>query len=369
VPSPASTAYKGHADDRDMATLVAAWPELAGTRLDDCRSCHRGGALPSEGRFRNSCDWCHLLVQPDPGWDGPVPASWQGTLNPFGLAYLQAGRDQAALCSLAGLDSDGDGHADGAELAAGSFPGEAGSRPGVAPLPARVFGLAELAALGASEQWLLVNDHTGAVDAYARYEGLELEKLLPALGLDPADPGLQGATLRAPDGYRKDVPAAWWRLEAPTARFHAGLDEGALGAGCGVARYPADVPWQDGQRLPAVRVALAWARDGQPLEPAKTEPVSGKLAGEGPIRLVVPQWRPGPPDRGQSVSPTSCGDGRDFDAEADHNAGHMVRGVVALRLEPAPVGTPPLELADSWDLVERGELVVYGYGVGGEGTR
>jgi len=38
-----SRAYVGHETDADMNGFIRQYPGAAGTRLDDCQTCHRGG--------------------------------------------------------------------------------------------------------------------------------------------------------------------------------------------------------------------------------------------------------------------------------------------------------------------------------------
>jgi hypothetical protein len=80
------------------------------------------------------------------------------------------------------------------------------------------------------------------------------------------------------------------------------------------------------------------------------------------LRIVVPQERPGKPDRGSTFSPTDCDDGFDFSEDADHNAGSMVRGVIAIRIDPMPVGVEKFDyLNGGWACVEVGQLIIYGH--------
>jgi len=85
----------GHPEDRDMAALVQTWPELRGTRVDDCRACHCGGAGCATERAQagSPCDGCHDALRA-----GALPAS---TLDAFGLAYLGDCRILSALAALA----------------------------------------------------------------------------------------------------------------------------------------------------------------------------------------------------------------------------------------------------------------------------
>ncbi len=87
--------------------------------------------------------------------------------------------------------------------------------------------------------------------------------------------------------------------------------------------------------------------------------------GEGPLRIVVPQENPGKPDRGSKFSPSGCGDGFDFRADADHNAGSMVRAVIAIRIDPMPAGVEEFDYVNGgWAYVDAGQLILYGHGIG-----
>jgi hypothetical protein len=72
--------------------------------LTDFRTAYPTTAL-------NSCTVCHTSPP---------------TLNPYGNAWLASGYDFAAI---AGLDSDGDGFSNIAEIQAGTYPGNAASKP------------------------------------------------------------------------------------------------------------------------------------------------------------------------------------------------------------------------------------------------
>ena len=114
-----------------------------------------------------------------------------------------------------------------------------------------------------------------------------------------------------------------------------------------------------------VRLILAYQRDGVSLDPTRPDVAEGKIVGEGPLRIVVPQERPGRPDRGSAFSPSDCGDEFDFDADADHNAGAMVRGVIAIRIDPMPEGLEEFDYMNGgWAYVDSGQLLLYGHGIG-----
>jgi hypothetical protein len=79
---------------------------------------------------------------------------------------------------------------------------------------------------------------------------------------------------------------------------------------------------------------------------------------------VVPQSTPGSPDRGSQYSPTTCGDAWDYDSSKDHNAGAMVRGVIAIRVNPLPAGVEDFDYRNGgWAYVDAAQLLVYGFGV------
>jgi len=86
------------AEPADLSSAAAKYPNIAGTALD-------------------SCDLCHTSV-PD--------------LNPYGAAYLAAGRNSAAFGLIESLDSDNDGFTNIQEIGDLTFPGDPASFPIVA---------------------------------------------------------------------------------------------------------------------------------------------------------------------------------------------------------------------------------------------
>ncbi len=367
----ASRAYRGHESEADVAAFVRAYPATAGTRLDDCQTCHRGGSFTLAGRARtaqkNPCDFCHLIRHPAEGLVEPQPTDFRATLNAYGLAYLEAGRSVGALRAIAHLDSDGDGASNAVEIAAGRYPGDASSRPGQPAAPARVFTAAELRALPARSDFLLVNASRQADDYYASYTGVRVRDLLQAAGADPDAAGFTGVTVIAPDGFMRDLGAREVNAPYPVATFFGGLDAAHLGPECGFVRYPDSLPAgvRDGAPIPGEPwLLLAWARDGRPMDPAALDAATGRIRGEGPLRLVVPQSRPGAPDRGSASAPEDCGGRFPYDPSADHNADPMVRGVVAIRVNPLPPGVEDFDWRNGgWAYVAGGRVVVYGAGV------
>ena len=367
-----SRAYKGHENEKDTTNLVNAYPKAVGTRVDDCQTCHTSGTLTPTGAgaavTKNSCDFCHLIQHPLTGYTGQ-PASYADTLNAFGADYMAAGRTKDALLALDAEDCDGDGATNGAEIAEVKYPGDPASKPGQPNAPQKIFTLAELQALTVHSEFLLANSTKQQFDDYATYRGVKLKDLLAAAGVDPADPLVTGVTVIAPDGYMKDVSIADINRQFPAAPFYAGLDTASLGTTCGFVNYPSPLPAGvlDGQPIPGEQwITVAYQRDGGaiPLDPSNLDPTSGKINGEGPYRLVWPQATPDAPDRGSQYSPTSCNDGHDFVSSKDHNAGSMVRGVIAVRINPLPGGCEDFDAKNGgWAFIADSTLVVYGYGI------
>jgi hypothetical protein len=373
APAVTSRAYRGHANDADQVNLVGAHPNVAGTRLDDCQTCHRGATFTagsgerSRTVTRNACDFCHLILHPVADYQEPQPKKFGETLNPFGRDYAAAGRSVAALRGIAGKDSDGDGATNEQEIAALKYPGDPASKPGQPTSPVKVLTLAQVRALPVTSQFMLMNTDRENHDAYSTYTGVKITDLLAAAGVDVATPGIQGITVIAPDGYLKDIPLSDLARPFPEGRFYAGLDVATRGPACGYVRYPKQLPpgLGDGATIPGAPWAiLGYEVDGAPIEPARLDIKAGRIVGDGPFRMVVPQRRPGRPDRGTKHSPSRCNDGDDFDPARDHNAGAMVRGVVAIRVNPLPAGVEDFDYRNGgWAYVEGKRVLVYGFGV------
>jgi hypothetical protein len=353
-----SRSYKGHEDDTDANNLVGVYPSLVGTRLDDCQTCHSGKI--EDGKLAgSSCDNCHDLMLHGAG----RPA--EETLNEFGLDYLAAGRSRQALEDTKDKDSDGDGFSNEEELSAKRYPGSELSMPGQAVATLLILTLDELKALRSHSQLMLINTTRQQFDAYATYKGVRIKDLLDArnVSLD----GATGITVIAPDGYMKSLPIDYVTREFPQPLFYPGLDAETLGSDCGLVTYPDDLPGglSDGSSVPGEHwLMLGYERNGAPLDPSYLDVTEGKIVGEGPLRVVVPQEKPGKPDRGSRLLPTDCGDGFDFREDADHNAGSMVRGVVAIRVDPMPAGVEEFDYMNGgWAFVDAGQLVIYGQNV------
>ncbi len=367
-----SRAYKGHENDIDTNNLVNAYPATVGTRLDDCQTCHKGGTFTDTATnktlTKNACDFCHLIEHPMEGtFDPAQPTTYADTLNSYGAAYDAAGRTKAALVGLDTADSDGDGHANGVEIADIKYPGDETSKPGQPNAPQKIFTLEQLKALTAHSEFLLANSNKQQYDFYATYKGVKLKDLLTAAGVDPTDSNITGVSIIAPDGYMIDGEKDAINQQYPKAQFWAGLDNATKGATCGFVLYPDPIPagLVDGGEVPDEQwVMLAYERDGEPMDPSNLDATSGKINGEGPYRLIVPQATPGKPDRGSQYSPTTCNDGLDYDSSADHNAGAMARGVVVVRVNPLPAGFEDFDAKNGgWAFIANSTVMVYGYGI------
>jgi len=371
-PVVSSRSYRGHESDLDVTNFVNVYPDAVGTRLDDCQTCHTGGTFTNVDRdrqeTRNPCDFCHLVIHPVEGYaEPPLPTTYRETLNPFGVAYMDAGRTEGALRDIAGEDSDEDGADNEAEIDALRYPGDPASHPDQEAAPMVIFGMEDLLAMPEHSQFLLANTTRQQFDDYSTYRGVTVADLLEAAGVDPTDPEITGITVIAPDGYLADFSIEDVNRSFPAADFFAGLDADALGADCGFVQYAEEIPdgVQAGEPIPGdLRLLFAYERDGLPMESASLDVTVGKLSGEGPYRLVLPQAEAGQPDRGVSYSPSECGDDFDFDDTLDHNAGAMVRGAVAIRVNPLPEGFEDFDYRNGgWAFVDGSTVGVYGHGV------
>ena len=364
-----SRSYVGHENDDDSQAFLRRYSRAAGTRLDDCYLCHRGGPAGTDAeREYSPCNYCHLLVYPNARYKSGVPASYQDTLNPFGLDYKKAGRGEAALTGIESRDSDGDGTSNGTEIAALCYPGNPASRPGQALAPTVTLTWDDLRAFPSREQFLLMNTTQEATDDYVTFKGVTLLDVLKGAGVDLQ--GATGVTVFAPDGFSVDVTTGDILQPFPQGYFYAG-PRSLAGAERAFVKYPDSLPagLVDGQMIPgAPWLLLAFEREGLPLDPSSYEKGTGRLTGEGPYRLIKPQRnpggdpaKPGRPDR--SVKFKTYDDGWDFNPSIDHNAGACVRGACVLRINPMPTGVEEYDWKNGWPLIGDRTLVIFGHGV------
>ena len=366
-----------HEGEQDAAQFLLAFPEKAGTKLDHCALCHTGGSYRDDRKNRvvvlGSCQWCHYAY----GYD--ASGNVVDTLNPYGKDYFLAGRDAAAITAIDAADSDGDGHRNVDEIAANRFPGNAADDPSKQPAPARVYTRAQLQALGAHTQFLLMNTSRSG-DFYAQYTGTPVKTLLDDASIQDAATGI---TVFAPDGWSQYHPLEETENSAEGDVFYhvygdmAGEDY----------QYPPatyyydteadttanpDTGWCDYRaasaegRAPGAAIAvtgglkaiLAYQREGAPLTAGVLND-ENKLDGEGPFRLVVPQKTVGPPD--QSSKSDDQGVTWPYDHRLDHNAGSCSRSATIIRVEPLPEGTTDIDILEAgWNYVDQEMIVVYG---------
>jgi len=364
-----SRAYIGHETDADMKGFIRQYPGAAGTRLDDCQTCHRGGVRGTDTEKEVSpCSYCHLVVFPNARYKTGVPKDYEATLNGYGLDYKKAGRTFEAFAVVSGRDSDGDGHPNAAEVADRRNPGDPASRPGQPLAPTIVLGWDEIRKMPVHSQFLLMNKTTQRRDEYVAYKGVRVIDLLSAAKIYLT--GVTGITVYAPDGYSND-----YSLEDINTPFPEGVYyDGPLSFGdsdLALLEKPAVLPpgIKDGKRISGRPwLLLAYEREGLPLDPAAYEKATGKLVGEGPYRLIKPQRqllgdpsKPGRPDR--SVNAKKYGDGWDYSDKIDHNAGAGARGACVIRINPLPQGYEEYDWKNGWPLIGEKKVVIYGRGV------
>ena len=156
----------------------------------------------------------------------------------------------------------------------------------------------------------------------------------------------------------------------PKGFFYA--EPGTFGASeRAFVKYPPHLPAgvKDGAEIPSVlRLLLAYEREGLVLDPSVYEKGTGRLAGEGPYRLICPQRnllgdpsKPGRPDR--SLKSKVYGDGWDFNQAIDHNAGSCVRGACVIRVNPMQPGYEEFDWKNGWPLIAERKIVICGRGV------
>ena len=365
----ASRAYVGHESDADMRGFIRQYPAAAGTRLDDCQTCHRGGVKGTDTeREYSPCGYCHLLVYPNARYASGVPKTAADTLNAYGLAYRKAGRTFEAFAAIDGTDSDGDGHRNGVEIAGLRNPGDPASRPGLPQAATISLGWEEIRGLPVHSQFMLMNTTKDPTDDYVLYRGVRVIDVLSAAKVYLT--GVTGITVFAPDGYSVDYTLEDIRAPFPRGVFYA-QPRAFEGTERGFVKYPAALPAgvKDRMAIPAEPwLLLAYERNGEALDPSFYEKGTGRLAGEGPYRLVRPQRdlsgdpkRPGRPDRSQKSM--TFGDGWDYVPGMDHNAGACIRGACVIRVNPMPEGYEEYDWKNGWPLIGDKRVVIYGYGI------
>jgi hypothetical protein len=143
-PAAVALAAYHHEGENDAGRFLEAYPDKAGTKLDNCNLCHRGGSYVNykdQEVQLGSCQWCHQSY----GYDGA--GEIEETMNAFGVAYKANGRNAQAVAAIDTVDSDDDGYTNAEEIAANALPGDASDYPGLVQAPYRVYTRAQLESL------------------------------------------------------------------------------------------------------------------------------------------------------------------------------------------------------------------------------
>lgn len=354
-----------HMGDTDSDRVLDLYPELAGTKLDNCALCHTGGQYEKRpGRWisMGSCQWCHHTY----GYD--ESGEILDTLNPYGIDYLEYGRNQQALAAIADFDSDEDTYSNAVEIGAIRYPGDASDDPSQTAAPHRIYTREELAALPQHTQFLLMNTNKSG-DGYTQYSGVPAAYLLQDAGLLA---GATGITVFAPDGWSQyhpltmdEDPELYHIMGSyPEAVYHyAEQADVALNPDTGWCDYsaPSNAGRVDGETIEVedgLRAILAIEREGETLAPGELS-LDNRLDGEGPYRLVVPQKSPSPPDQASTAEDQAVI--WPYNENWDHNAGACTKSVTIIRVEPLPEGTTDIDLLEAgWDYIDEEKVIVYG---------
>ena len=359
--SPGFAAYH-HEGENDSDKFISVYPDKTGTKLDHCALCHSGGQYTnSKGKLVSlgSCQWCHYSY----GYD--ASGNILNTMNAYGKDYHDNGRNAAAITTIEGLDSDGDGFTNTVEIEANRYPGNDADDPSKITAPYRIYTNAQLKALGNHTQFLLMNTSRSG-DGYAEYKGVPMEDLLEDAGI------LSNATnilVYAPDGWSQFHPL---EVDPDPELYHV---KGAYpnsvyyyNAEADVALNPSD-GWCDysapscqgridGTPITGLKMILAYAREGQNMDPGILN-LDNKLDGEGPFRVVPPQKNPNAPDQSSTAVNQEVIWPYNFDW--DHNAGASSRTVTIIKVEPLPAGTTDIDVLEAgWAFVDQNKIIIYG---------
>jgi hypothetical protein len=394
-----------HNGDTDSIIFRTVYPNAVGTKLDSCTTCHSGGSYVSGGKTTTlgSCQWCHYVTKYG---ENSTSENLLKTLNSYGLAYKNNGRNAQALLAIKDLDSDGDKFTNQAEIAALTYPGDKIDNPNAVPAPSRVISLKELEKMPLHEQFMLMNA-SKSDDSYTKYGGVALENLIKAVMLDSAT----GITVYSPDGFstyhpfnpvanpnsyhvfgiyppgtfwydaRADIAkypvdtvndptylyAGWCDYSSPSALVCISGGPGRLHKGhhCDASGHEHDycAYRESGSAIynpEGLKMLLAFKRDGEHLTPGILNP-QNKLDGEGPFRVVPPQKSPGPPDQRDPKIGANQNVIWPYDINADHNAGFSSRTVTMIKVQPLPDGTTDINTLEAgWPYVDEQKIVIYG---------
>ena len=351
-----------HMGEEDSGRFLKIYPDKAKTKLDSCALCHSGGQYEKKpGVFVSlgSCQYCHYKY----GYD--ETGNIYDTLNPYGMDYLNNGRNSAAIKTVDSKDSDGDGFTNKAEILAVRFPGSKEDDPTKKTAPSRVYTREQLEALPQHTQFLLMNSSKSG-DFYAEYKGVDLDTLLKDAGILESATGIR---VYSPDGWSQYHPLepdpepelyhVFGTYPSVSYQYDPQADK-AKGGWCDYSsvscigyKHNDPINVQGGLKL-----ILAYKRDNEDLTPGVLSP-DNKLDGEGPYRVIVPQKTPNPPD--QESTATDQDVIWPYKSDWDHNAGASTRAATIIKVEPLPEGTTDIDLLEAgWQFVDQGKIIIYG---------
>jgi hypothetical protein len=360
-----------HEGESDAANFLTAYPSKAGTKLDNCNLCHRGGNYMKYDTIveLGSCQWCHRTY----GYDGAGEIG--ETMNAYGSAYMASGQSAQAIALINDADSDADGYTNAEEIAANAFPGDAEDHPDLTTAPFKIYTLGQLEALGAHKQFMLMNTSRSG-DFYAEYTGVPIKKLLDDAGILPSATGIW---VYAPDGWGQDHPLAYnaaldmyhvygnvpgESYQYPPATYYWDAEaDTALNADDGWCDYsaPSCVGRSHGTAISVddgLKAILAYKREGAYLDAGVLND-ENKLDGEGPYRVVVPQKYVNAPD--QSSKSDAQNVTWPYTEDWDHNAGSCSRAATIIKVEPLPSGMTDIDILEAgWANVDQKKIIVYG---------
>ena len=120
-----------------------------------------------------------------------------------------------------------------------------------------------------------------------------------------------------------------------------------------------------------VDIILAFEEDGKPFQKAAVDPVSGRINGHGPLRVITPQNPPAGPDLSQRADPACAAKvppERRFHEEYDHNGGRSPFAIVAVRVKPLPAGSRDVDWASMRDQLQAKDEIVFFGAIKGAGA-
>jgi hypothetical protein len=353
---------------------VRTYPEVYGTRLDDCQTCHWGQTVTSvmgsteTDIMPSACDYCHYIQKPPKKWKN-LPTDVLQTLNPYGQDYRAAGRDQDAVEAIGVLDSDSDTFSSDDEIAELRYPGSPHSYPGLQLCAMKIVTMSDIKKMSVHTQFGLANTTKQQFDYYATYTGVKIKDLLAAENIPTTT--ASNIEILAPDGFSKTFTMDEVNNQFPYHQYFPGFGSDIQGPDCSFVDYPPETygyiygdTIQDEQWH-----IIAYKREGLSLEPSSYNKVSGKIDGEGPFRNVIPpgssDYLMNQPDRGENADTSGCYMPEwNYDINKDHNAGRMVKGVVVIRIYPLPTDCESFDIINKgWAMIDAQEMIIYGHSV------